>query len=72
MATTGSGVNRPTNSKQKEEDVNRKLQVYGIISGKNVIQQITTFHPANSNTAFQQGKVPSVRPPNSPAGDGPS
>jgi hypothetical protein len=30
MASTS--VNRPTNTKLKEEDVNRKLQVYGIIS----------------------------------------
>ena len=27
-------VNRPTNVKQKEEDVNQKLQLYGIYSGK--------------------------------------
>jgi hypothetical protein len=27
-------VNRPTNVKVKEEDVNRKLQLYGIFSGK--------------------------------------
>ena len=27
-------VNRPTNVKQKEADVNQKLQLYGIYSGK--------------------------------------
>ncbi|KAH8668267.1 hypothetical protein BGZ60DRAFT_487882 [Tricladium varicosporioides] len=33
MATNGStGVNRPTNIKEKEADVNRKLQFYGIFS----------------------------------------
>lgn len=26
-------VNRPTNVRQKEEDVNQKLQLYGIYSG---------------------------------------
>lgn len=31
MAATG--VNRPTNVKQKEQDVNQKLQLYGIYSG---------------------------------------
>jgi hypothetical protein len=38
-------VNKPVDVKQKEADVNRKLQIYGIIS------------------AFQNGKVPSVRVP---------
>lgn len=33
MATTGTpNVNKPTDQKKKEADVNRKLQVYGIIS----------------------------------------
>jgi hypothetical protein len=33
MATTGTpNVNKPTDLKKKEADVNRKLQVYGIIS----------------------------------------
>ncbi len=33
MATKASpNVNRPTNVKQKEADVNRKLQIYGIIN----------------------------------------
>lgn len=31
MASTA--VNRPTNVKQKEADVNQKLQLYGIYSG---------------------------------------
>ena len=39
----GPNVNKPTDVKQKEADVNRKLQLYGIVS------------------AFQLGKVPSVR-----------
>ncbi|KAI9671435.1 MAG: hypothetical protein M1831_004344 [Alyxoria varia] len=30
---TGASVNRPTNSKVKEQDVNQKLQLYGIYSG---------------------------------------
>lgn len=38
-------VNKPTNVKEKEADVNRKLQLYGMF------------------TAFQAGKVPSVRIP---------
>ncbi|KAK0722447.1 hypothetical protein B0T26DRAFT_674145 [Lasiosphaeria miniovina] len=33
MATTGShNVNKPTDIKQKEADVNRKLQIYGIVN----------------------------------------
>jgi hypothetical protein len=33
MATPGGkSVNRPTNPKQKEEDINRKLQLYGILT----------------------------------------
>lgn len=28
-----AAVNRPTNVKQKEQDVNQKLQLYGIYSG---------------------------------------
>lgn len=36
-------VNKPVNKQQKDADVNRKLQLYGIYS------------------AFQNGKVPSVR-----------
>lgn len=28
-----SAVNKPTNTKVKEEDVNKKLQLYGIYSG---------------------------------------
>jgi uncharacterized protein DUF5923 len=40
-----TNVNKPTDVQKKEADVNRKLQVYGIIS------------------AFQLGKVPSVRQP---------
>lgn len=44
MASMGTpNVNKPTDLKKKEADVNRKLQIYGIFS------------------AFQNGKVPSVR-----------
>ena len=32
MATGHANVNRPVDPKLKEADVNRKLQVYGIIS----------------------------------------
>lgn len=30
--STGANVNKPTNVQTKEADVNRKLQIYGIIS----------------------------------------
>lgn len=30
--STGANVNKPTDIKTKEADVNRKLQIYGIIS----------------------------------------
>lgn len=37
-------VNRPTNVKQKEADVNQKLQLYGIYSGtSNVHHQIPSI-----------------------------
>ena len=37
-------VNRPTNVKQKEADVNQKLQLYGIYSGKsNLHHQIPSI-----------------------------
>lgn len=32
MATATNNVNRPVVKEQKEADVNRKLQIYGIIS----------------------------------------
>ena len=31
-----SAVNKPTNVKQKEQDVNAKLQLYGLYSGKSL------------------------------------
>lgn len=31
---TSTGVNRPTNVKQKEADINQKLQLYGIFNGE--------------------------------------
>jgi hypothetical protein len=57
MASTN--VNRPTDIKQKEKDVNNKLQLYGILSGK----LLTRVHIRKSlltyfSTAFQAGKVP--------------
>lgn len=41
-------VNRPTNVKQKDEDVNQKLQLYGIYSGK-----YTSFAPCNTIAALR-------------------
>lgn len=35
--TTSVSVNRPTNLEQKEQDVNQKLQLYGIITGTSPI-----------------------------------
>ena len=62
-----SSVNRPTDTKAKEADVNRKLQFYGIASGK-FIQLIfqETIADDFPLVAFQAGKVPSVsiRDPN--------
>jgi hypothetical protein len=40
MAPSAS-VNVPTNTKIKEQDVNNKLQLYGIFSGK-------SFHPCDN------------------------
>ena len=34
---TSKSVNRPTNVKQKEEDINQKLQLYGIFTGKSLM-----------------------------------
>lgn len=39
-----SSVNRPTNVKQKEADVNQKLQLYGIYSG--MLPFVACSHPA--------------------------
>ncbi len=50
-------VNRPTDIKQKENDVNRKLQFYGIISGKQFRSQspqraaLLTLHAQHSKQA---------------------
>lgn len=44
-----SAVNRPTDIKQKEADVNRKLQFYGIATGMSPIpdaHEIETDNPA--------------------------
>lgn len=44
-----ASVNRPTNVKQKEADVNQKLQFYGIYSGKyyNLSLTSTSLLPVN-------------------------
>ena len=39
-------VNRPTNVKQKEADVNQKLQLYGIYSGTSVSHRSHFIGPA--------------------------
>ena len=36
-------VNRPTNVKQKEADVNQKLQLYGIYSGKSNLVYVSNM-----------------------------
>lgn len=45
MAPSAS-VNVPTNTKIKEQDVNNKLQLYGIFSGKSrsMRRHLFTFH----------------------------
>jgi len=37
MSTSKAAVNVPTNFKLKEQDVNTKLQLYGIYSGKSYL-----------------------------------
>ena len=37
-------VNSPTNVKQKEADVNQKLQLYGIYSGQNFRHPVPIHH----------------------------
>jgi hypothetical protein len=45
-----SQVNRPTNVKDKEADVNRKLQFYGIFSGMSTIDdQLPEMFTDNSS-----------------------
>ena len=38
-----AAVNRPTNIKQKEADVNQKLQLYGIYSGMQICSLCYVF-----------------------------
>ena len=45
---TSAPVNRPTNVKQKEADVNQKLQLYGIYTGKTSV-----FIPTIGAVRFQ-------------------
>ena len=45
-------VNRPTNVKQKEADVNQKLQLYGIYSGKSNVPHQTPSILLNHDLAF--------------------
>ncbi len=45
-------VNRPTNVKQKEADVNQKLQLYGIYSGKSNMHHHTPSILINYDLAF--------------------
>ncbi|KAK2629369.1 hypothetical protein QTJ16_000189 [Diplocarpon rosae] len=57
-----SAVNRPTNVKQKEEDVDRKLQLYGIATGKLELLCVCFTDRIGTDVfsvAFQNGKVPS-------------
>ncbi|KAI9831358.1 MAG: hypothetical protein M1819_005132 [Sarea resinae] len=66
---TSTGVNRPTNVKQKEQDVNQKLQFYGIYTDASSINQELALAPRLYNeldtdvdfliAAFANGKVPS-------------
>ena len=45
-------VNRPTNVKQKEADVNQKLQLYGIYSGKSILMHHIPSILVNFDLAF--------------------
>ncbi|KAL8875962.1 MAG: hypothetical protein Q9192_008954 [Flavoplaca navasiana] len=61
---TSAAVNRPTNVKQKEADVNQKLQLYGIYSGSFLAHIATSpcvasFMKIRHRTPFANGKVPS-------------
>lgn len=47
MATTAV-VNKPTNTKQKEKDVNAKLQLYGIYAGECSRHPLTSATPLTS------------------------
>jgi Family of unknown function (DUF5923) len=38
---TSTAVNRPTDIKQKEQDVNQKLQLYGIINGEPFLYKLS-------------------------------
>lgn len=53
-------VNRPTNVKQKEQDVNQKLQLYGILTGKSHSCARSSSSLINCNLAnfgFAEGSI---------------
>jgi len=50
--STGANVNKPTNVKTKEADVNRKLQLYGIISAFQAGKVPSVSIPAESTSIF--------------------
>lgn len=63
-----AAVNRKTDVKQKEADVNQKLQLYGIYSGKTSSSKpsFRGLWLIHHSIAFANGKVPSVSSPNCP------
>ena len=40
---SSKAVNRPTNVKEKEADINQKLQLYGIFTGKSFCDPFAMF-----------------------------
>jgi hypothetical protein len=57
--SSSNQVNRPTNLKVKQADVDRKLQLYGIITGKFSIAQ---QYPLPSLTILQPSKMARSHP----------
>ena len=53
-------VNRPTNVKQKEEDVNQKLQLYGIYSGKHTMPDFNLLR--SQCTCYERALLAIPRP----------
>jgi len=50
---TSNAVNRPTNVKQKEADINQKLQLYGIFTGELHLSIISALSwPCHSSVAI--------------------
>jgi hypothetical protein len=61
-----ANVNKPTNIKQKEADINRKLQIYGIISafkqGKvPSVREIQAFLKENQSLARTDSPCRTIR-----------